>query len=432
MNEELISPLLLKEWLARKGFLDNPFDEKALAAETDEYLPDCFVEFPYFEEVLGSPRSPGPRFIFTERGGGKTALRFQMERELDKSLEGDEGRVLAVAYDKFDVLCERVGWDMCKITLRMHIEQIVGLVVSRLFELGVRDKPKVQLTVLGDNDKRLLRWYIDNFSTCLHPWQLRKLLSKLEGIFYFVNIGNILEGTQKVTKDMAKAIPGAQPVVETLLDIVNWKPHQVEPKNVPGRDLLEGLIEICKGLNIDAVYVLVDNVDQAQYAGEAYDFVPAFQLIRSLGAARDILLIPGLVVKFFLPTEILGWAETSFRFDVLRKRCIEWDKEALGRVLRRRLATFSGGTYKSLRPLCEVELQPCIDDLMLNNANTPRDLFRLGNELFAQHFKFRSDKPELTMDDWWEALNKVMEERQRQRWRSLSISALSGEEEKRS
>jgi hypothetical protein len=417
MDEDLVSPLLLKEWLAGKGFLDNPFDEKALAAETDEYLPDCFVEFPYFEEVLGNPQSPGPRFILTERGGGKTALRLQIERGLDKFLEADEGRALAVTCDQFDVLCERVGWDTTKVTLRMHIEQIVGLIVSRLFVLGVQDKSKIQLRALGDNDKRLLRWYIDKFSPCLQPWQLSRLLGKLEGIFYFVNIENVLKGTQTVTKEMAAAIPGAKPVVETLLDIVSWKPHPVEPKDVPGRDLLKGLIEICKGLNLDAIYVLVDNVDQAQYAGVDYNFAPAFHLIRSLGAARDILLTSGLVVKFFLPTEILELAETSFRFDVLRKRCIEWDREALSRVLQKRLATFSGGTYRSLSPLCQAELNSQIDDLLLDNANMPRDLLRLGNELFAQHFKFRSEEPELTADDWQKALNKVTEERQRQRWR---------------
>lgn len=405
--------LAMRQWLAEIGFLDNPFTDEAFSAEGDSYLSDCFVEFPYYDELLGQPGSPGPRFVFAQRGGGKSTLRIQIYRKMENALKDDTRAAVTVCCDQFDVLCERVSWDLSKVTLRMHIEQIIGLVVTRLFELGVREKPLIDLRSLGDNHRRLLRWYIDNFSRCLHPWQLNRLLGKLEGIFYFVSVENILKGTQKVSQELAKAVPGAEPIVAALNDIVQWKTQGVDRADVPSRDLVEALLEICQELGLHEVVVLIDNVDAAQYAGEQYDFEPAFNLIRSLGAAVDILRLPGFVVKFFLPAEMLTRADTSFRFDIFKERQIEWDQEALAHILRQRLSVFSNGVYTSLAPLCEENLQRKIDRLLLSQAQTPRELLHIGNELLMQHFRFPTKERLLTQAAWQRAVEVVEDRRQR-------------------
>jgi len=52
--------LSLSEWLSEHGLRDNPFDAEAFQAETDPGFVLCFIQFGYYEEILGKPKSPGP------------------------------------------------------------------------------------------------------------------------------------------------------------------------------------------------------------------------------------------------------------------------------------------------------------------------------------------------------------------------------------
>jgi hypothetical protein len=95
-----------REWLKGYGFKQDPFCAEALRAEDDELLypekgatTEAFVEFPYYQEIRGTPGSPGPCFIFACRGGGKTALRLRIQRDFDNALkQGQPEKVLAVVY----------------------------------------------------------------------------------------------------------------------------------------------------------------------------------------------------------------------------------------------------------------------------------------------------------------------------------------------
>lgn len=421
-----VEKLTLEEWLLYNGFVDNPFKGEARRAENDDRLYDCFEKFPYYDEVKGSPHSRGSCFIFTARGGGKSALCRQIQSELDETLGEEYNRILVILYNDFELIQRQFENNLRENDVpatkifSMHIEEIIKLIIIKLFEIGVQRSPKINLGSLKRSSKHLLRWYIDNFSKCLQPWELDKFLGQVEGLSHFINVEDILKGAKGIAAMTAKGLPeAARPVVETLLEIVNWKPPEVDKSNVPSSDLLKDLVDICQELNINSIYILVDNVDQERLAGKNSDFRPALNLIRPLGTASDILCINGLVFKFFLPLEIADQAKDYFRFDILPRRDIAWGKEDIKRILQKRLCVFSKNQYESLAPLCEKGLDAQIDDLIVKSSDTPRDLIELGYEIFQQHFKDSpTSEPLLTWGDWQAAWKKVSRYRQNQSWRA--------------
>lgn len=67
------------EWLKAHGFEPDPFLPAAFKAGTDPLfeLPGTpsFIAPPAIDELIGTPTTPGYRFIFAPKGGGKTSLR---------------------------------------------------------------------------------------------------------------------------------------------------------------------------------------------------------------------------------------------------------------------------------------------------------------------------------------------------------------------
>jgi len=186
-------------------------------------------------------------------------------------------------------------------------------------------------------------------------------------------------------------------------------------------DLLEGIMNICGELGLDAVYVLVDDVDEPQYYGDLRDFSPAFELIRPLAAAPKLLSIKGLVFKFFLPMEIKSRAETAFRLDKHKAREVLWSDEDLHKVLNKRLEVYKRKDEEwASRPpphlddLCVPELRSLEDKVVKEARGSPRDLLRLCNELLAQHFKENVTQELLLTVDCWRAALKAIKEDHRQ------------------
>ena len=418
------------KWLVSNGFeqdgqAQNPFTRSAHLAEYDPRRVECFEEFPYYEDVKGTLQSPGPALIYAVRGGGKSALRCQILSDLDHTLNSDSGHILAVVYDQFDRLLAPVENDTTRVTLRMHIEYIVGLVVARLFDLSIGKSPTVKLRDLTTNQKWLLYWYIVNFAKYLHYRELNQRLGKLLGSKYYLTPENIV----KVLLEVLKTVPKAGETMGALSEVLtDWPLRQAAPANIPGQDLLIDLVEICKTAGIDAIYVLVDSLDSANLLGKQGDFEPAFLLIRSLCTtpALHIQYIPGLVFKIFAPEEIHSLAQNVFRPE-MGERHIHWQKllsgeeSPLSRVLRKRLQVYSNGLYSSLSPLVEDELAPRIDRLFVEQARTPRELLVLGQGMLEHHFAYPSAEPLLTQKDWEAACREL--EKYRQRNQVLPVTA---------
>ena len=185
-----------KVWLKQHKFIKDPFSPESVRAEADELLSEdqlqgdsAFIEFPYYEIILGGRDVPGPRFIFTERGGGKTTLRSRIQRVFDEKLStGAKKPILAVTYNHFDRVLNQgdVNHAPKKIVPHHHVDEIIRLIVKGLFKALVVNKDAFDDKVLSnERTKQLLNWYVTEYRA-FQPWDLDRLLWEIYGSGYLM------------------------------------------------------------------------------------------------------------------------------------------------------------------------------------------------------------------------------------------------------
>jgi hypothetical protein len=147
----------IHHFLEHHGIVRNPFAEED--AQTDPVFKDHCIGsayHPIWDKVYGDPHEPSTSIIFGPKGSGKTAMRLQIDRHLDRySQENPRQRVYVIHYDDFnpflDHFCERQSrrtnrkpekvleawrlWD--------HMDSILCLGVTDLVDriLDDRDRP---------------------------------------------------------------------------------------------------------------------------------------------------------------------------------------------------------------------------------------------------------------------------------------------------
>jgi hypothetical protein len=418
-----MSEILNREtWLQKMGFINaDPFDHTAHFAECDPYRKECFEEFPYYGEVKGSLRSPGPVLIYAARGGGKSALRCQIEEEWNDTLISDNFRILPVVYDNFGLVLKSADDNYEKITLDHHLEQLIGLIISRLLDAVSQEDSLISLNNLEKGERRLLIWYIRHFARSLHYSQRNEALGRLGGLQYFVRSDHLL----RMLVNLSRLLPAAEHFADTIMGILASAPiREADPHEMSMVKLLADLIKLCCQTGIDGVCVLMDNLDGADPRGEE-DFRAAFHLARPLCNTHGLQVhkIENLIFKIFVPEEIYATARGSFRSE-LGERHIEWqssDNEELSplhRVLENRLrvysreAAYQTGMYRSLSPLVEENISHSIDKWFVETARTPRELITLGDAMLSNHFRYPTEKLLLTEKDWKAAEEALMRDRQ--------------------
>lgn len=362
-----MSKATLDHWLEKFGFSDNPFSSQEASREDPRRLNEYFVTPPYFDEILGDASSPKTTLVFAPRGGGKTAQRVMVDYYCRNNLT--RGRILSVLYADFSQVMDHkeVNRDPFRISSRHHANEILKRTVLALAgfltQSPIARKPFQQLSGL---DRLHLRWFISTYDEYLRLGQIdtlseaRILLPDLE---LSSRIGFLRDGKTIPIKIIQRLESG---------------------KESPPAQLLDDVSQLLVPLGFEAIYVLVDRVDEFQET--AADLTAAVALIEPLVADLTLMELPRIAFKFFLPLEMEDAirARPTVRLDRLSPRRIEWTDGALLEVLHKRLAAFSG--YSSLDAVCVPELRGRIEQEMLGVADgLPGNLIRLGALLLSEH-----------------------------------------------
>ena len=105
----------IQTFLDYHGIARNPFAEED--AQTDQVFKEHCISsayHPIWDKVYGDPAEPSTSIIFGPKGSGKTAMRLQIDRHLDRYNQDHGGeRVFVIHYDDFnpflDHFSERMG-----------------------------------------------------------------------------------------------------------------------------------------------------------------------------------------------------------------------------------------------------------------------------------------------------------------------------------
>lgn len=332
---ESIVRLYRPQWLQVHGFEIDPFEPGAFKAETDPLfdLPGmpAFVEVPGMSQLVGTPTSPGYRFVFAPSGGGKTSLR------------------------------------------------------RRLFDQFAED---------------LLQWY---------PLKEKRLILPVEYIVhdYSLQEANAEAHLRRIARLIAR--DGQSILIERAAHLTSAD-FQLD-LDQPLADLLQNLAEAVTKWGLDAVCVLVDNLNRQPGSPEQN-----WAFIESLAVrTSDILAVDGFMFKFFCPLEFLPLARSRLPGEFLYE--IQWEKEQVRQLLEQRLTACAPPQQTiipgmSINPFDGLFADPRIKAQLAafgQAHGTPTKMWQLGHYLLEEHFASTSDrrKPISTLIRY-EALDKAL------------------------
>jgi len=330
-----------RHWLQSMGFVEgDPFAVYEAEREGPDLLPDCFIDRPYLHDVLGDPKWPQAAFLLAGRGAGKTATRMMVAYEASHGRF--RGKVFVVDYTDLNSLLERVDGDLSRLVLRHHVE---GVLRAALRNLADDFLLLERLAALPAVERGLLAAYIHAF---------------------------------------------ADPRTSLRLGELGDNPAPIDLALLSPLELLRGFAELMVRAGREAVYILVDRVDETPET--AGDVEAAVALLRPLVAHQPLLEMKHLAFKFFIPREVgeALCASLPLRTDRMLKRTIHWGHDDLKAVLRQRLQYFSGGQIEDMGQLCISSIQSIVTDRLVSWVcdspfPSPRTLLRLCGELLRHH-----------------------------------------------
>ena len=352
----IVSDPKRREWLKRLGFKRDPF--RYIDGGTDPFLQEYFYSgMRHFHDIS----RPGTVFVFGPPGSGKSSMRNVI------SQLGQDDKVFCIVYQDFGLLVNKHG-DGEEVHIKDHVEQILRVALRTLVEADRAVESDEQETKIMRN-------------------QLWLYASRYE-------------------RDPLRR--------HALMDLL--KPDLEAEGALPLDDIRELIGRFCryvtKLFGYQSVYVLVDPDNDIDPDEEI-----AWQVLEPLIMARRVLELSEdkVVFKFFLSQRFqkrvlqIPWIkqERSKRVYPLK-----WSDEELRALLQERLAGCSGGRYKNLGELSEVD---DLDDRVVRlSMGSPRELIVICNRLFSEHSrKWSPDdgEPLLITDQEVEEVLSPFEER---------------------
>lgn len=362
--------MLMNRFLHLNNFTEHPFNK--VAGEKEDLLQLYFVEPRYFSEVLGDACHSKSYVIFGPRGGGKSAIRSMIELYGNEPKYVDDigGRILCITYDDFSALNLH---QLNTITLTDHVNEILKRAVPKLaVSLVERD-------IVGDSlheeFRGLLRWYIDEYMSDLSRLELDSILRMLKA------------QSEKIRGLVTDIVELYNTVISVLkLDRIQPKQPVDSPKGkrdaISSIHVMEVFARLAAEVGFDAVYVLLDKVDENDFTGG--DSKKAARLVAPLLTNIKLLELDRYAFKFFLWDNVRAHFGVELRTDRIAMKPIEWSVPELETMLERRVRAYSLDRT-TLENLFVPEIQGRIKNILIILAyKSPRDVNRLLEAVFAE------------------------------------------------
>lgn len=369
----------LRELLRRHRFEGHPFD--TWIAESERNLPEWFVPPAFLPNIAGDSGGttllPRSHLVFGRPGDGKTAIRLTLEREL----ESRAPNALVLRYTDFS---RPLAVDR-RPPVGEHIEELLRLGTIAL--ISVWQSEPDRYTALSAGHKSELAWLVDRYYEQLPP-QVRETYA-----------GRISPLNNRIRRFLTQGVRIAVDAYNATVSIL--KQEKIEPiqwasPSATGQTALDDPFMrlqrfwgVVNAFRIDAVWVLVDKVDES----------PGTQGAEAIfKCVADLLLTPTVMeyrvdekqvicFKVFLthPAELGPMLKVAgFRPDRVKVETISWTRRDLDQAMTKRLGHYSNLNVTSFDALCAAEAIGTHDRLLDECGLRPRTLFRMAHEIFAQ------------------------------------------------
>lgn len=364
----------IESYLQKAGFVGDPLAHTN--AEQEDRLEDYFVPPPYFQSVIGYPATPKSNVVFAPRGGGKTAQRLMIERE---ALAPD-ATYLCLTYDSFAAVTGRGGG------LAAHQVELCRIVTLAI--LSYLEDDSVEVVFLSDHERQIVKVAAQQFVGVLGLGEYKaavgavKTLGDKAGEFWKKYGGPVAAGVALLMKKAG-------------LDDVNISISLEQQAQDSGAAssyyFLSQLVEIAQRLGWNAVYFLVDKVDETPSTTNNAE--AAGKLIRELVTDLPTLETPGTAFKFFFWDQMEEYLRANgLRGDRVEVVNLGWTVDELSEMLSRRLGAFSNNKVTSFNQL--VDKTATVDThkvLVYLSHGSPRDMIRMARSIVKEHTRMPNE-----------------------------------------
>jgi DNA-binding winged helix-turn-helix (wHTH) protein/predicted phosphodiesterase len=341
----------LETWLSQWGLRQNPFSKWTATQEDEKDLSGYFVDtHGLFDELM---ETNAPCVLLAARGQGKTAYRKTLAshcRPIDRN-----SQTLAITHVFFslDRVLRSADGVFCQIEAGHHIDELLRQGLSAI-------------QAEAEQDSRIK-------NALEQPYVASRLASY-----------------------QARYAPHLVPdsAGEPIADLENLTPLE----------LLLGFASLVQNAGFRQCVILIDEVDE--FPETAASPTGQIALLSPLLGTLPLIECPGLAFKFFLPLEVESTlrAQEWFRPGRLRICRIEWDNQALQRLISQRLTYFSARgdrVYTELSQLCEDQLAESIDEELIHLAEgRPRWAIVLADMLLRTHSRQEDPPVQIPQETW--------------------------------
>lgn len=195
------------------------------------------------------------------------------------------------------------------------------------------------------------------------------------------------------------------------VEIPNQLAQQAQDSASSTRYFYSQLVNICTVLDWQAVYFLIDKVDETAETSASAD--KAYRLIKPLISDLPTLELQGVAFKFFLWDRLSQhFAAQGGRSDRLKVVTLNWTVQELDTMLARRLSAYSAGAVRNFNDLMSDESRIDAHLLLAYLSNgSPRDMIRMAGVVISEHTRTASNGPDISDVSLFQGIAAFADER---------------------
>ena len=378
-----------RELYQNLGFKENPFSRFS-AEEELEYLEDIFIHPKYYQTIYSNLQAGASRFIFGERGIGKSALMFKLKNQLENE-------------KKFAILIDRYDEIPLKNNNKEFLLEVLKVLTTN-FSIMILKNPFI-IKSLNKYDKEKLAFFINTFFKSLSRTEFEEIYNKatsykdknifkkffnwlllkpinitISGASEFISstVSNSL-GLNNPSREFYKSyIPELQlkHIEESKINI-----KILEYKRI--KEFLNDLVGIIKKTGYDKAVIFFDKIDEYQELGGNIDLISEF--LKEIISDTNLLYLNDLSLVFVLWNKIKGPLNTKgLRCDKFKARDITWTTDEIERILESRLKHFSIDSEKSVIINGIIKEKKYLDEIYNIANGSPRHLIMLLSSIYDE------------------------------------------------
>ncbi len=351
-------------YIKKLGFKKDPF--LSTNADKEELLSEYFIAPDYYDDIWGDPLSPSPVIVFGPRGSGKTAQKNMIESRNSKI-----DSILTVNYTDHDLSTIN---NIDEITLDYHLEYLNRLLLVSVFA-NINKVDGFTLATMFSFKKRqylykLAKRYLTNTPFSFH----RNAINSLKTL---EDLGvDVWDSFKKPINTLVKSLSKAKGAEIDLSEVSIAK-----KENISNKENFGVILDYLKILGYEAVYILIDKVDENDLTG-GNNPEDSFKFIAPLLKNLEILETDGVAFKFFLWDELKIYFAKYGRPDRVFSYYLEWSNTQLEEMLNNRVKTYSDGFVETFASLLQEPSD--LKKILFFSQGSPRDCIRICKRIISE------------------------------------------------